>query len=169
MIRQLAAQDAIVALGSNLDQPCAQIQRAFDELAGLPQCRLIARSSLYGSTPVGPQQPDYVNAVAHLQTGLEPHALLDQLQALERLHQRVREQRWGARTLDLDIALFGRREVQSERLTVPHMCLAERSFVLLPLAELYPNLQINSQGVSVLEQLELLPKGGIWRLADTHE
>ncbi len=168
-MRQLAAQEVIVALGSNLDQPRAQLLRAFDELAQLPQCRLIARSSLYGSTPVGPEQPDYINAVAHLHTTLEPHALLDRLQAIEQLHQRVRELRWGARTLDLDIALFGQRTVQDERLTVPHVCLAERSFVLMPLAELYPDLAINTQGVSVSEQLAQLPEGGIWRLTETPE
>lgn len=163
----LADQDVIVALGANLDEPVQQLRQAFNELSQLEHCRLMAQSSLYGSTPVGPVQPDYVNAVAHLQTTLEPHALLDQLQAIEQRHHRKRIQRWGARTLDLDIALFGQRVINDERLIVPHLCMHERVFVLAPLAELFPALHLPQLGVSVSEQLAKLPGGGIWPLQGT--
>ena len=166
-MQQLAEQDVIVALGANLDEPVRQLLQAFDEISQLEHCQLIRRSSLYGSTPVGPVQPDYVNAVAHVQTSLDPHALLDCLQAIELEHHRVREQRWGARTLDLDIALFAQQVIQDERLTVPHLSMHERVFVLAPLAELYPELQLPQLNVSVSEQLAKLPGGGIWPLPDT--
>ncbi|MGB0867049.1 MAG: 2-amino-4-hydroxy-6-hydroxymethyldihydropteridine diphosphokinase [Granulosicoccaceae bacterium] len=157
----------IIALGANLDQPVQQLLRAFEELDDLPQSRLVRRSSLYGSTPIGPVQPDYVNAVAHVSTQLTPHQLLDELQAIERAHHRRREQRWGARTLDLDIALFAQLQIDDERLTVPHPYLHERVFVLAPLAELYPELHLPHRGVSVLEQLDALPSSGIWPLDDS--
>lgn len=163
-MEQLPPGHVIVALGANLEDPAEQLRRAFDALDALPQARLQACSSLYGSTPVGPVQPDYVNAVAHLQTAASPLQLLDQLQAIEQDHRRVREQRWGPRTLDLDIALFGRRRLDGERLCVPHPRLHERVFVLQPLAELYPNLHLHHLGVSVAEQLARLPGGGIWPL-----
>ncbi len=167
MLKELGERDVIVALGSNLDQPKQQILRALEALGALQHSDVVAVSSLYGSEPVGPEQPDYVNAVAHLRTSLGPHTLLDALQAIERAHQRVRGVHWGARTLDLDIALFGQRTLKDERLTVPHAYLAERPFVLLPLAELYPELHLFSLGVSVSEQLSQLPSGTVWRLPET--
>jgi len=165
-MRRLSDCDVIVALGANLHEPVQQLQQAFKELKSILNTRVIARSSLYGSTPVGPVQPDYVNAVAHLHTELTPLQLLDQLQAIEQAHHRKREQRWGARTLDLDIALFAERVIQEERLTVPHLCMHERVFVLAPLAELYPSLWLPQLGVSVSEQLATLPSGGIWPIGD---
>lgn len=140
---------AYVGLGSNLEDPVAQVSTALEELAGLPRSELIARSSLYRTAPVGPQdQPDYINAVAGLATALPAMALLDALQALEQRHGRVRGKlRWGARTLDLDLLLYGGERIRSERLQVPHPRMTERGFVLYPLAEIAPSgLEIPGYG-----------------------
>lgn len=127
-------------MGSNLAEPATQLRRAFDELAMLPATTLSGRSALYGNPPMGAiTQPDFVNAVAALDTSLSPHDLLDQLQAIERAHGRVRSgERWGPRSLDLDILLYGEECVDDERLQVPHPGIGERAFVLLPLAEIAP-------------------------------
>ena len=128
---------AFVGLGSNLDGPAEQVRRALEALASVNGSRLAAVSRLYRSDPVGPPgQPDYVNAVAKLETRLAPGRLLDELQRIERRQGRVRGERWGPRTLDLDLLLYGDRTIDEPRLRVPHPRLAERSFVLLPLAEL---------------------------------
>jgi 2-amino-4-hydroxy-6-hydroxymethyldihydropteridine diphosphokinase len=156
-----------VGLGSNLDNPESQVKTAIEALAGLPQTRLQARSSLYRSAPMGPQhQPDYVNAVVQLRTGLEPEALLDRLQGIEREQGRVRAQHWGPRTLDLDILLYGQGVVATERLKIPHPGMAERSFVLYPLAEINGQLEIPGLG-GVLSLLEQCPDAGLSRLPTT--
>jgi len=137
------ATTAFIGLGSNLDDPIDQVQRALLELAALPQTLLTAHSSLYRSDPVGPPgQPDYINAVAQLDTCLGAEALLDQLQRLEQLHRRRRIVRWGPRTLDLDLLLFGAEQIDTPRLTVPHPYLNQRSFVIYPLCELQPELTL---------------------------
>ena len=133
---------AYVGLGSNLQSPRDQVTQALDELARLPACQLIAASSLYRSAPLGPAQPDYINAVAALQTELAPLALLRQLQALEQQHGRVRLERWGPRTLDLDLLLYDDLEMATEVLTLPHPEMARRNFVLVPLAEIAPDLRM---------------------------
>jgi len=138
---------AYIGLGSNLADPQAQLQRAFTELAQLLHSQLLARSSLYRSTPMGPpDQPDYLNAVAALETTLPPLDLLAQLQALETAHQRVRGERWGPRTLDLDLLLYADQTIDLPTLTVPHPGLCERNFVLYPLAEIAPGLVIPGFG-----------------------
>lgn len=130
-----------IGLGANLDHPQQQLEQALKELARIPQSRLIAQSSLYHSKPVGPQdQPDYVNAVAAIETELEPLVLLDALQQLEQDHGRIRKRHWGERTLDLDIILIDDQVIDSERLTVPHPFAQQRSFVLIPLSEINPSL-----------------------------
>ncbi|MET3999326.1 2-amino-4-hydroxy-6-hydroxymethyldihydropteridine diphosphokinase [Marinobacterium sp. MBR-109] len=132
---------AWIGLGSNLEDPLLQVSTALQELKQLPDTTLVAHSSLYRSDPVGPPgQPDYINAVAALDTRLEPEALLDALQAIEQVHQRVRKIHWGPRTLDLDLLLYGDQVISTPRLTVPHACMTERNFVLWPLAELAPEL-----------------------------
>lgn len=132
-----------IGLGSNLENPVTQVATALLELERLPQCRNLEHSSLYRSDPVGPPgQPDYINAVASIETTLEPLALLDALQSIEQEHQRVRIQHWGPRTLDLDLLLYGDQTIECERLTVPHAFLRERNFVLYPLAELSPELSL---------------------------
>lgn len=156
-----------IGLGSNLDNPESQVKTAIEALAGLSQIRLQDRSSLYRSAPMGPQdQPDYVNAVVKLSTGLEPEALLDKLQGIERVQGRVRTQRWGPRTLDLDILLYGQCVVATERLKIPHPGIAERSFVLYPLAEINGQLEIPGLG-RVQSLLEQCPDAGLSRLPAT--
>jgi len=137
---------ACVALGSNLDDPVGQVRRAFAELDALPDTRLVARSRLYRTAPVGPPQPDYVNAAAVLDTGLAPDALFDGLLAIEAAHGRVRAERWGPRTLDLDLLVYGDAVIDTPRLTVPHPQLARRPFVLVPLAEVAHDLVVPGLG-----------------------
>ncbi|MDW7745817.1 2-amino-4-hydroxy-6-hydroxymethyldihydropteridine diphosphokinase [Halomonas sp.] len=142
---------AWIGLGSNLDGPRAHVERALGELDRLPLTRRVAASRLYASAPVGPaDQPDYINAVAQLETRLSPLALLDQLQALEQRHGRVRGRRWGARTLDLDLLLFDDQRVTLPRLTLPHPEMARRAFVLVPLAELAPHLVLDGRPLANL-------------------
>ena len=131
---------AAIALGSNLDDPEAHVTRGFDDIAALPQVKLLARSSLYRTKPVGyADQPDFVNACALVETSLAPRALLDGLLAIERAHGRKRGIRNGPRTLDLDIVLYGDRVIDEPDLTVPHPRAQEREFVLKPLREVWPD------------------------------
>lgn len=134
---------AWIGLGSNLDDPRHHVERALEELDALPLTRLTAASRLYASRPQGPQdQPDFVNAVARLETRLSPLALLDQLQALEQRHRRVRQRRWGPRTLDLDLLLYDERCLATSRLTLPHPEMSRRGFVLRPLLDVSPTLHL---------------------------
>lgn len=139
---------AYVGIGANLDDPVQQVTRALRELGDLPHTSLTKASSLYCTPPMGPpDQPDYINAVAELQTTLAPLALLDELQRLEQLHRRVRgSERWGPRTLDLDLLIYGEQHIGHPRLTVPHPGLAQRAFVLVPLAEIAPALTVPGLG-----------------------
>ena len=138
---------AWIGLGSNLEDPQQQVQQALEELDTLPQTRRLQSSRLYRSPPMGPaDQPDYINAVAELETGLEPQALLEALQAIEQAHARKRERHWGPRTLDLDILLYGDWQIDTASLKVPHPGLHERAFVLYPLYELAPGLEIPGRG-----------------------
>jgi len=153
-----------IGLGSNLEEPRQQVLQALEELAQLPASKLVDASSLYRSDPVGPPgQPDYINAVACLETTLEAHALLDQLQAIEQAHDRVRKIHWGPRTLDLDLLLYGNDTISTERLTVPHAFMTERSFVLWPLAEIAPELQL-PDGQKLDQLLSLCPVGTLQQI-----
>lgn len=132
---------AYIGLGSNLDNPVDQLCRALTELTALPHTTLVVRSPLYRTPPLGPAgQPDYINAVAALDTGLEPLALLDELQRIEQAHHRERTVRWGARTLDLDLLLYGTAVIELPRLTVPHAEMRNRPFVIFPLLAIAPEL-----------------------------
>ena len=134
---------AFVGLGSNLQDPVRQVESAFDELDRLPHTRVVKRSSLYRTAPVGhAEQPDFVNAVAQLETALPADRLLDELQAIEARHGRVRSFRNAPRTLDLDLLLYGKLVLSTERLTLPHPRMRERAFVLDPLREIAPDLEI---------------------------
>lgn len=135
---------ACVALGSNIDQPRLRIERAVDALAALPHSWLVARSHDYATPPWGvTDQPDFVNAVVTLETELGPHELLRALFAIEREQGRRREgPRWGPRTLDLDLLLHGDRMIDDGMLVLPHPRMVERAFVLLPLAEIAPDLVV---------------------------
>ncbi len=134
--------DVYIGLGSNLDDPKQQVIRAVESLKMLPDTVWVAQSSWYKSEAIGPEQPNFINGVARIQTQLAPEILLDALQAIEQDHQRVRTQHWGPRTLDLDILLWGQEVLNSARLTVPHAFLKERCFVILPLLELAPSLML---------------------------
>ena len=154
---------AYVALGANLDDPVAQVRAAFEALRHLPQSRLTRTSSLYRTAPVGVHgQPDFINAVAQLETGLAPEELLDALLDLEARFGRVRRDRNGPRTLDLDLLLYNDIELDLPRLTLPHPRLHLRAFVLHPLAEIAPGLVIPGRG-SVAAWLPAVANQGIVR------
>ncbi len=156
---------AYIGLGSNLAEPHQQLQAALRAIAQLPHSQLAATSSLYASDPLGPQdQPRYVNAVAAMDTELTPLDLLDALQRIELEQERVRKaERWGPRTLDLDILLFGDQQLATERLTVPHYHMHARAFVLYPLAEINPALLL-PDGRSLQQLLATCPLAGLERL-----
>jgi 2-amino-4-hydroxy-6-hydroxymethyldihydropteridine diphosphokinase len=139
---------AYVALGSNLADPAAQVTAALGRLPGIPGTRLIARSRLWVSRPLGPlDQPDFVNAAAGLLTRLDARELLGELQALERALGRTDPViRWGPRSIDLDLLLLGSDELSGPALCLPHPGVHERDFVLYPLAELAPDLWIPGRG-----------------------
>lgn len=155
---------AYIGLGSNLDDPSAHLERALHELDALPATRLTARSPLYRTAPVGlTDQPEFINAVAALSTTLPPHELLNALLAIEQAHRRVRAVRWGPRTLDLDLLLYGDSMLNDAVLTLPHPRLHERAFVLYPLADLAPALDIPGYG-PLRALLAACPPAGITRL-----
>jgi 2-amino-4-hydroxy-6-hydroxymethyldihydropteridine diphosphokinase len=138
---------AYVGLGSNLDAPQRQVTQALRELSGIPRTRLVRRSSLYRSAPLGyTAQPEFVNAVAALDTALSPEELLTELQAIEARHGRLRSFPDAPRTLDLDLLLYGGEVRDSVQLTVPHPRMHERAFVLKPLLELAPEISIPGRG-----------------------
>jgi 2-amino-4-hydroxy-6-hydroxymethyldihydropteridine diphosphokinase len=141
-----AVRPAFVALGSNLANPKSQVLTAFDELAKLRSSSLIARSSLYRSAPVGRlDQPDFINAVAYMETALSPHELLAALLDIERAHGRARECRDGPRTLDLDLLIYSDFKCNDSSLTLPHPRMHQRAFVLQPLMEVAPGVRIPGQ------------------------
>ncbi len=141
-------QPAYIGVGSNLEEPRLKVLAAYTALAGMARTRLIATSPSYVSRPFGPvAQPDYVNAVAGMLTQLGPGELLEQLQAIEREFGRPdRRERWGPRVLDLDVLVYGRERRQEAELTVPHPGIVERNFVLYPLADIAPDLEVPGLG-----------------------
>lgn len=152
---------AYIGLGSNLENPLQQIKTAINDLQSLADINIVSVSSLYQSPPMGPaDQPDYINAVLALETSLNPHQLLDALQSVEQLHGRVRKRHWGERTLDLDILLYGDQILDDERLKIPHPGMHERAFVLYPLAEIAPDIEI--PGIGTLQKiLPSCPQGDL--------
>lgn len=148
---------AYVALGANLGDPPAQIEQALVRMSQLPGTRLLARSRLYRSAPLGPTgQADYCNAAAALHTALDPEALLDALQGIEAEAGRMRGEHWGARSLDLDLLMVDDCTSATPRLTLPHPQLANRRFVLQPLAEIAPDLELPGHG-PIARRLAALP------------
>lgn len=155
---------AFVALGANIGDPAATVRGAFEALGGLEKTRLLRASSLYRTAPVGLLgQPDFINAVAELDTQLDPHALLAALLAIETGSGRVRAERNGPRTLDLDLLLYGEQVMHTPALILPHPRLHLRAFVLVPLAEIAPDLDIPGRG-SVRAWLPAVANQGISRL-----
>ncbi|MGI9291015.1 MAG: 2-amino-4-hydroxy-6-hydroxymethyldihydropteridine diphosphokinase [Gammaproteobacteria bacterium] len=140
---------AYIGLGANLNDPVTQVRRALDELRGIAGVRYVAASHLYKNPPMGPQdQPDYVNAVAGVLTTLAPQVLLETLQKLEHRLGRVRTtgDRWGPRVIDLDLLVYGTSELAEPGLNLPHSGISERNFVLLPLCDIAPLLNVPGQG-----------------------
>ncbi len=158
-----AAVTAYIGLGGNLADPLEHVRSARLAIIAIPGIRELDFSGLYRSAPMGPAgQPDYVNAVMAVETTLAPHELLKALQAIESSHGRIRTgQRWGPRTLDLDILLYGGEQITDESLTVPHPGIAEREFVLYPLAAIAPaDLEIPGKG-SLSKLVEACPRRGL--------
>ncbi len=157
-----------IALGSNLGDSRATLEAALVDLDQSPGVQLLRRSSWYRSAPVGPPQPDYLNGCSLLEVALSPEALLDCLQAIEGRHGRVRAERWGPRTLDLDLLLYGDLRLEGERLQIPHPRMAERPFVLVPLAEIAPDWRDPRSGLTVAALAAALPPDpGLKRLAES--
>ncbi|AQZ80649.1 2-amino-4-hydroxy-6-hydroxymethyldihydropteridine diphosphokinase [Acinetobacter calcoaceticus] len=150
-----------IGLGSNLGDSRQILSEAIAKLKTLGMVKV---SRLYQSPPMGPQdQPNYLNAVAELNTDLAPLDLLDHLQRFEQEAGRVRLRRWGERTLDLDLLIYGNEKIQNERLTVPHIGILQRDFVVIPLLDLDADLQLNGQP---LKDLELIQQPTLTVLAD---
>ncbi|HFK7269268.1 TPA: 2-amino-4-hydroxy-6-hydroxymethyldihydropteridine diphosphokinase [Enterobacter asburiae] len=148
---------AYIAIGSNLASPLEQVNAAVQALGEIPQSKIVAVSSFYRTPPLGPQdQPDYLNAAVVLETALDAETLLDNTQRIELQQGRVRKaERWGPRTLDLDIMLFGHETISTERLTVPHYDMKNRGFMLWPLFEVAPDL-LFPDGISLKSILDNL-------------
>jgi 2-amino-4-hydroxy-6-hydroxymethyldihydropteridine diphosphokinase len=155
---------AYIGLGSNLDAPAEQLGNALQALDRVASTRLVAASALYTSDSLLPGQPRYTNAVAALDTSLAPLDLLDALQAIENEQGRVRKERWGPRTLDLDILLFGDHVIDVPRLQVPHYHMHARPFVLYPLAELVADDFHLADGRPLAQLLQACPFVGLERL-----
>jgi 2-amino-4-hydroxy-6-hydroxymethyldihydropteridine diphosphokinase len=156
---------AYIALGANLEDPVVQVRAGLAALATLPDTQLLMQSSLYRTAPVGyADQPDFINAVAAVDTELSPRELLDALLAIELNHGRVRQFANAPRTLDLDVLLYDDVEVNESGLTIPHPRMHERVFVLAPLAEIAPLCEIPGHG-RVSELLRGLDPQGVTRLA----
>ncbi len=157
---------AYIGLGSNLDEPMAQVLSARAECAAIPGVRELAFSGLYRSSPLGPQdQPDYINAVMAVATELAAPELLSHLQRIEHEHGRIRtHQRWSARTLDLDLLIYGDYCIETDALTVPHPGLSQRAFVLYPLFEIAPELVVPELG-RLADLVVNCPLDGLKRLA----
>ncbi|WP_274584791.1 2-amino-4-hydroxy-6-hydroxymethyldihydropteridine diphosphokinase [Neisseria leonii] len=160
---------AVIALGSNLDEPQRQVRAALDEIAALPQTRILRASSLYVSVPVGyADQPDFINAVCLVETGLTDTALLDALHGIEARFGRERSFRNAPRTLDLDIIDYNGGIRSDDYLTLPHPRAHERSFVMKPLAEIAPDYPVGRHGTAA-ELAQALGGAGIECLADMRE
>ncbi len=143
------ANQAFIALGSNLDNPIAQVQQAINEIAALPNTQLLLASSLYRSAPIGRiNQPDFINAVVQVKTNFAPYALLNALLAIEQQHGRQRESINAPRTLDLDVLMYNDLQYHDDGLTIPHPRISQRAFVLQPLLEIAPACTIPGHGTA---------------------
>ena len=152
---------AYLGLGSNLGDRAKNIQQALRDLASLPTIRVTAVSSFYETAPVGiTDQPDFVNAVAAIETSLTPEELLDAVLTVEKKQGRVRTQRWGPRVIDVDVLTYGDERRVTPMLTLPHPRLGERAFVIVPLAEIAPNLVLPGQSETMKKKAERIEKAG---------
>lgn len=158
-------QPAYIAVGSNLHDPRAQVRRALERLAEIPRTLVVLRSPLYGTRPFGPiAQPDFVNAVAGVLTQLDAPTLLHELRALERAFGRPdAHEKWGPRVLDLDLLIHGREVRRGAELVLPHPGIVDRNFVLYPLADIAPELDVPGVG-RVADLQRRVASEGIWPL-----
>lgn len=161
--------NAFIALGSNLENPIQQIETALEEINLISKTRLLKRSSLYQTAPVGLlDQPDFINAVTQIETSLTPYQLFDALMLIEQKHNRKRDFLNAPRTLDLDLLLYDNRVLQEEMLTIPHPRMFQRAFVLIPLLEIAPDYFIPGHGsIAQLAENCKEQRLKISRLADT--
>jgi 2-amino-4-hydroxy-6-hydroxymethyldihydropteridine diphosphokinase len=158
-------ETAFLSLGGNLGEPAKSMAAALRILDSEPDCDVVAVSSLYRTPPWGKtDQPDFLNAAAEVRTTLSPRGLLDLCLETERKLKRVRAERWGPRLIDMDILIFGQRTVDEDGLVLPHPRMLERAFVLVPLAEIAPDLNLG--GASIAERLMALDATGVKRLPD---
>lgn len=162
--QNLAAVPCAIALGSNLGDSRQILAAALQRLGELAGTTVTARSSLYKTAPVGPPQPDYLNACALIQTPLSPQGLMQQLLAIEAEFGRLRQERWGPRILDLDILFYGDQVILEPDLHIPHPRLRERAFVLVPLAEIAPDWIDPVTGQSVIDLCNAVDGQGVERL-----
>jgi 2-amino-4-hydroxy-6-hydroxymethyldihydropteridine diphosphokinase len=157
---------AYIGVGSNIGDSRARVRDAFTALGAIARTQLVARSRLYRTAPFGPvQQGDFINAAAGLLTQLSAAELHAAIRGIETAAGRVRAERWGPRTLDLDLLVFGDQRIDTPELTVPHPGIAERGFVLAPLADIAPTLQVPGAG-RIEELLARLPETGIAEVFD---
>ena len=156
---------AYIGVGSNLDDPLSQVGRGIDSLANIPQTRVVARSKMYRNRPMGPQdQPEYVNAAVGVLTQLSPAELLSELKKMEsKLGRGVPIVRWGPRIIDFDLLVFGSVKLATETLVIPHPGIAARNFVLLPLFDIAPDLDIPGAG-RVAPLLQAIDRSGVHAL-----
>ncbi|MEM0911309.1 MAG: 2-amino-4-hydroxy-6-hydroxymethyldihydropteridine diphosphokinase [Pseudomonadota bacterium] len=156
-----------IGLGSNLQSPKQHVIQALQEIHGTQEIFIQACSHLYESVPMGPQdQPNFINAVCKVATSLTPLALLDKVQEIEERHKRVRNnEKWGPRTLDLDLLLYNQLKIEEPRLKVPHYGMHERQFVLIPMFEIEPDM-IMPDGRSLASWINLCELSGLKRLED---
>ena len=157
MTERVARVTCYIGLGSNLGSSFETLDSAIESLREIESLESLVFSSYYQSKPHGPQdQPDYINAVARFSIELAPYVLLDRLQAIEAQHGRVRSgEQWSARTLDLDILLYGNEVINTDRLTVPHAWMTQREFVLYPMYEIQPDLRF-PDGSKLAEYLDVI-------------
>lgn len=150
-----------IALGSNLGDSLSTLEAALQQLAQTPGIKVLRVSPWYKTRPLGPAQPDYLNGCALLGVTLSPQAVLTTLLAIEDQFGRVREERWGPRTLDLDVLFYGDLVLQTPDLTIPHPRLGERAFVLVPLADIAPDLSDPRSGLTISSLLDQVDRTGV--------
>ncbi len=153
-----------IALGSNLGDSRAILAEALATLAAIPEIRLLARSSWYQTKAVGPPQPDYINGCALVQVKISPQSLLETLLAIEAQFGRVRRERWGARSLDLDLLLYDDLILDTPNLTLPHPRMRERAFVLVPLVEIAPNWVEPVSGKAIAQLVQAVDCSGVQKM-----
>lgn len=157
----LHSQSSAIALGSNIGDSLSILEEAIKTLAQTPGITLKSHSSWYKTAPIGPPQPDYLNGCALLEVSLAPQELLENLLDIEKQFGRLRRERWGPRTLDLDILLFDNLILDTPKLQIPHPQMRERAFVLVPLAEIAPNLVDPVTGLAIAELVQRLDCSGV--------